>query len=341
MQCRHTCWAHTATTPCDKQLLSEQLHFPCLEEHVQAFLVSQLTHSPLALQMFSATFCCSNSAVSLKIALKLVCDQTLVWVPSSLDSIIGVKLHCVDHILSCIVFNVQCGSIKNTFPGPLWQTTSTVCLNIAAPKILLSLDPCLAWIFLHVQKKNRGAFVMTHAPDLNVGLFFLIKNVLYLHAHQPTSPFNYYIGFAPNFLIPSFQINNWTKGPLCLPVLTFPPHRSAPTVTGREISGLVNCDCYAVMFIFTSNSKVISTDILNTAPIQKCSAYGPVSALTAVRLMLVSIFSWPSATGFYTYCLLPSVSYYCVALSLSYLQRYCGWDGGKHFFSSHLTGSKY
>lgn len=182
--------------------------------------------------MFSAAFCCSNSAVSLKIPLKLVCDQTLVWVPSSLDSIIVVKLHCVDHILYCIVFNVQCGCIKNTFPVPSLQTTnSTVCLNIAAPEILLPLDPSLAEIFLHVQIKNHGAFVMTHTPDLNVGFlgFFFIKNVPYLHTHQPTSPFNYYIGFAPNFLIPSFQIKEgWTKGPLCLLVLTFFSHRVSP-----------------------------------------------------------------------------------------------------------------
>lgn len=182
------------------------------------------------------------------------------------------------------------------------------------------------WDISSCTKNNRGAFVMTHTPDLNVGFFF-IKNVLYLYTHQPTSPFNYYFGFAPNVLIPSFQIKEgWTKGPLCLPVLTFFSHRSATTATGREISGLVNYNCYAVMFIFTSNSKVIQHPF-------KSFVVMAVSALTALRLMSVSIFPWPSATGFYTYCLLPSVSYYCVALSLSYLQRYCGWDRGKHFFS--------
>lgn len=56
--------------------------------------------------------------------------------------------------------------------------------------------------------------MMTHTPGLSA---CFIKNVLYLHTHHLDD----YIGFALNFLIPSFQIKGLTKPPpLCLPVMT-------------------------------------------------------------------------------------------------------------------------
>lgn len=70
-----------------------------------------------------------------------------------------------------LFFNVLCDCIKNALPVLSSQLTTKGfffilqdCLNVAALKIALALDPYLAQILLRVQKKKHSPFVMTHTP---------------------------------------------------------------------------------------------------------------------------------------------------------------------------------